>query len=246
MTAEIPRLRMIAGPNGSGKSTIKSVLGPKLLGLYINPDEIEKTMKSQGFLSLDAYGITSDAETISGFFADSQLLKKSGHGSNPRITLRKGILTIDEGDADSYFASVLSDFLRQRLIEQKSSFTFETVMSFKDKVELLKNAQGEGFRTYLYYIATDDPAINIARVNARVEDGGHSVPEDKIVSRYYKSLDLLIDAIKFSNRAYLFDNSNGLGQHFLVAEITDGSVLQIKSTRSPAWFRQAVWDKIPH
>ena len=237
---------MIAGPNGSGKTTIKSVLRPELLGIYINPDEIEKTLKSQGFLSLDAFGISSDVETLSAFFAGSQLLKNFGDGKIPRIMLQKGILTLEEGEAGSYFSSVLSDFLRQRLIDQKSSFTFETVMSFRDKVEILKTAQSAGFRTYLYYIATDDPAINIARVNARVESGGHSVPEGKIASRYYKSLDLLIEAIKFTNRAYIFDNSNGLGQHFLVAEITDGSVLQFKSNPSPAWFKQAVWDKIPH
>lgn len=39
-----PRLRMFAGPNGSGKSTIKSVLKPEMLGIYINPDEIEIQM----------------------------------------------------------------------------------------------------------------------------------------------------------------------------------------------------------
>jgi predicted ABC-type ATPase len=37
---------MFAGPNGSGKSTIKNaveaVIGPESLGVYINPDEIEK------------------------------------------------------------------------------------------------------------------------------------------------------------------------------------------------------------
>jgi hypothetical protein len=37
----VPRLRMVAGPNGSGKSTIKSVLPSELLGVYLNPDEIE-------------------------------------------------------------------------------------------------------------------------------------------------------------------------------------------------------------
>jgi len=36
-----PRLRMFAGPNGSGKSTIKSVIRRELLGVYVNPDEIE-------------------------------------------------------------------------------------------------------------------------------------------------------------------------------------------------------------
>ena len=40
MSVAIPRLRMFAGPNGSGKSTIKEVIEPQLLGVYINPDEI--------------------------------------------------------------------------------------------------------------------------------------------------------------------------------------------------------------
>jgi predicted ABC-type ATPase len=32
---------MFSGPNGSGKSTLKTVLPPELLGVYLNPDEIE-------------------------------------------------------------------------------------------------------------------------------------------------------------------------------------------------------------
>lgn len=42
MNLEIPRMRMFAGPNGSGKSTIKEVISEELLGIYVNPDEIEK------------------------------------------------------------------------------------------------------------------------------------------------------------------------------------------------------------
>lgn len=42
MNKEIPRLRMFAGPNGSGKSTFKSIIRPELLGIYINPDDVEK------------------------------------------------------------------------------------------------------------------------------------------------------------------------------------------------------------
>lgn len=72
------------------------------------------------------------------------------------------------------------------------TFTFETVMSSRDKVDLLCKAQQLGYRTYLYYVATEDPIINISRVKARVRRGGHWVPEDKIVSRYSASLDLLL------------------------------------------------------
>lgn len=41
MSATTPRLRMFAGPNGSGKSVLKSYLPQELLGVYLNPDEVE-------------------------------------------------------------------------------------------------------------------------------------------------------------------------------------------------------------
>lgn len=61
MNLEPPRLRMFAGPNGSGKSTIKSVIRPELLGVYINPDEIEKEIARRDSLDLRDYGIESTA-----------------------------------------------------------------------------------------------------------------------------------------------------------------------------------------
>ena len=115
-------------------------------------------------------------------------------------------------------------------------------------VEKIRNGEFVGgqdsWLPYLYYIATDDPEINISRVSSRVALGGHSVPADKIVSRYHRSLDLLLDAIKVSNRAYIFDNStNDIGRIWL-AEVTDGSSLELMSDRIPAWFQRAVLDRI--
>ena len=36
-------------------------------------------------------------------------------------------------------------------------------MPSPDKIEILHKAQARGFRTYLYYVATEDPEINISR-----------------------------------------------------------------------------------
>jgi predicted ABC-type ATPase len=104
-----------------------------------------------------------------------------------------------------------------------------------------------GYRTYLYFVATDDPAINISRVRNRVRVGGHPVPEDKIATRYHRSLDLLMEAIRQTNRAYVFDNSGESkdGKHTWLAEITEGRTLELKSNQIPAWFKRAVLDKIP-
>lgn len=140
----------------------------------------------------------------------------------------------------------MAAFLRRKLLEQRRNFTFESVMSHESKVRLLSEAQAAGYRTYLYYVATDDPLINISRVSNRVALGGHSVPEEKIISRYHRSLALLMDAIQVSNRAYVFDNStdNADGVHTWLAEITEGGLLELKTDLVPSWFKKAVLEKI--
>jgi len=235
---------MFAGPNGSGKSTLKSVLPPALLGIYLNPDEIEQEIRRQGFLDLAVYGVTATADEVLPFFTGSSFLISAGHADQARqILFQAGRLVFAGVAVDSYFASVAADFLRQKLLEQKISFTFETVMSHAGKVDLLAQARRAGYRTYLYFVATDDPAINISRVRYRVSQGGHAVPEDRIESRYYRSLNLLMDAIRHTNRAYIFDNSGDNQKHTWLAEITDGRMLELKTDQIPAWFKRAVLEK---
>lgn len=243
MNNPIPRLRMFAGPNGSGKSTFKTILRPELLGIYINPDEIEKEIRQWDFLDLRNYHIKTTQKEILGFFINSPLLKSVDlldEADNLRFSDDK--LSFFEVEINAYFASVAADFIRNKLMQCSESFTFETVMSFPDKIELLKKAQLRGYRTYVYYVATEDPSINISRVKYRVKMGGHSVPEDKIVTRYERSLDLLSQAIQFTNRAYIFDNSTH--EHIWLAEITDGHLIEMKTDYVPAWFKKALGDKL--
>jgi predicted ABC-type ATPase len=240
---------MFAGPNGSGKTVLqtrlKSYLPAEVLGVCLNPDEIERSIRQQGFLDLAAFGVTTTSDEVLGFFQQSRLLASTGLGeAAQRLNYAGGRLDFGPVEVNSYFASVIGDFLRQRLLAKKISFTCETVMSHPSKVELLKQAQSAEYRTYLYFIATDDPKINISRVGNRVKLGGHPVPENRITSRYYRSLDLLMDAIQYSNRAYIFDNSGDNQQHTWLAEITEGRTLELKSNQIPAWFKRAVLDKI--
>ncbi len=215
----VSRLRMFAGPNGSGKSTLKSVLRRELLGVYLNPDEMEREMRSQGFLNLEAYGVTISDGEAKAFFRESAFLVDVGMGNLAEgVSVLEGRLYFDHEAVNSYVASVTADFFRQHLLEAGANFTLETVMSHPSKVELLEEAQRLGYRTYLYFIATEDPEINISRVKTRVGRGGHAVPEDRIVKRYHASLDLLIDA--FATRT---------GLTF--------SITRAKERRRPGWRR---------
>lgn len=106
----------------------------------------------------------------------------------------------------------------------------------------MAKAQTLGYKTYLYYVATEDPQINVKRIQHRVTRCGHNVPTDKIVSRYYRSLDLLLEAIKHINRAYLFDNSGE--NQIWVAEITNGKELSLRSNTKPLWFEKYILNKL--
>jgi predicted ABC-type ATPase len=242
MNTSMPRLRMFAGPNGSGKSTFKTMIRRELLGIYINPDEIEKEIRDFGFFDLDAYHVTTTKQEILDFFNQSHLLDQADCLDDAHLLrFNDNKLSFHEVGVNAYFASVAADFVRQKLIESSKSFTFETVMSFPDKVELLRKAQLRGYRTYLYYVATEDPSINISRVRYRVSRGGHPVPEDKIATRYHRSLDLLRQAVQFTHRAYIFDNSTH--EHIWLAEITNGHTLEMKTDQMPAWFKKSLFDK---
>lgn len=78
MSPPVPRLRMFAGPNGSDKSTLESYLPAGLLGVYLNPDEIEQEICEKGFIDLSSYGLSPEAHEVISFFAESTLLKEAG------------------------------------------------------------------------------------------------------------------------------------------------------------------------
>lgn len=130
----VPRLRMFAGPNGSGKSTIKGVLPPGLLGVYLNPDDIQKEITELGYLKLDRYEVNTTREEILTFFQEStllrraQLVKQSSH-----LWFDDGKLHFEGVEVNAYFASVAADFLRQKLLEKRVSFSFETVSHLQTK-----------------------------------------------------------------------------------------------------------------
>lgn len=91
--------------------------------------------------------------------------------------------------------------------------------------------------------STSSPSrpINISRVKNRVRAGGPDVPADKVTPRYHRSLALLREAVKNTNRAYIFDNSSTEAEW--IAEITDAEKLKFKTNRVPAWFSRLIMAK---
>ena len=102
----------------------------------------------------------------------------------------------------------LAEKQREEHVEQMQEFCFETVLSTERNLKLLKRAKERGYFIRCYYILTADPMINVWRVKVRVESGGHDVPEEKIITRYDKSLELISELIKVCDICHIYDNSD--------------------------------------
>ena len=96
---------------------------------------------------------------------------------------------------------------REAYLAKSEDFCFETVMSTERNLKLLQRAKEKGYFIRCYYILTADPEINVCRVQARVADGGHDVPRDKVVKRYERALALVKDVVAVSDICHIYDNS---------------------------------------
>jgi predicted ABC-type ATPase len=114
-----------------------------------------------------------------------------------------------QGDYDARVveAQRQAEALRQDCLRRRVSFSFETVMSHESKIDVLKQARALGYFVVLYFVGTESPELNVARVAQRVSLKGHDVPKDKIVKRYARCMKLLPKAVAQCDRAVLFDNS---------------------------------------
>ena len=235
----VKRMRVFAGPNGSGKTTIIRNLNAEIpFGVYVNADDIEQALHLTNSLDFNTFQLQVTEEQVRDFFSATNFSarKRQEEDLPQKLKVEHNILSLNTSP-DSYLAAGIADFIRQQLLQAGASFTFETVMSHESKVGLMAQARKMGYRVYLYFIATEDAEININRVGVRVAQRGHPVAPEVVRDRYFKSLQLLKDAVKQSNRAYLFDNS-GIAAN-LFAEITEGvDVVIVDTGHVPNWFIQ--------
>jgi predicted ABC-type ATPase len=233
---------MFAGPNGSGKSTIKHKLNKsaKWFGTYLNPDEIEAAILTAGMVETDGLAVSTDH--LRAYLQTTTVISP---GERDRImnavTVDRCRIAAAQSAKDPYLAAALTAYLRHCCVESRRTFTFETVMSHPSKIDVFKATRTLGYRNYLYFIATEDPQINVRRVANRVASGGHDVDITKIIDRYHRTMGLLPDAVRETHRAFFFDSSTPENWHF-ASYSTEGGVKLI-GDEVPRWFR-SVWEKL--
>jgi predicted ABC-type ATPase len=247
-------MRVFAGPNGSGKSTIiKSVreysFGEKKLdfGIYINADDIASDLR-KGKFSFAQYKILATEIEFKEIAFDSGLINENYPKEvfNQDFNIEGQRLVLVEKGADERLAQVIAHYLRKKLLQEKKKFSFETVFSHSSKLDIIREANKAGYKVYLYFVSTRTPELNKQRVKFRVLKNGHDVPEDKIESRYYRSLDQLYDAAQLAYQAYVFDNSGDYPVMFAHFKQIDGEKQwdEFNPKIVPYWFQKYYTEKV--
>ena len=129
---------------------------------------------------------------------------------------------------------------REQCLKDKVSFVFETVFSAEDKIDFLIRAKEAGFFMRLFFISTEHPSINAARIAKRVMEGGHDVPIPKIISRYTKSIENCETVARLVDRLYVYDNSVNDQDARLLFRLTNGLIAKRYSDVLPEWAKNII------
>lgn len=148
----------------------------------------------------------------------------------------------EKSDANKQ-AQAIADDRRQKALGEGRNLSFETVMSHPSKVEFMRLAKERGYEVNFFFVGTDDPLINIERIKNRVQEGGHDVPSQKIISRYERVMDLMPEAVKTSNYAEIYDNTDFENPMRLTAAIEQGKTV-IYLDDPPHWVNNRLLEAI--
>ncbi|MBX9894793.1 MAG: AAA family ATPase [Nitrosomonas sp.] len=144
-------------------------------------------------------------------------------------------------EAHSYHAAKLAEHMRLELLRQGRSFCFETVFSHSSKIDFVAQAKALGYEIVLVFIHLCDPALNQARIAQRVSEGGHFVPDDKVISRIPRTLKLIKKTLPLCDQVYILDNSRADNPFQQLAVIRNGCIT-FRHDVIPDWCRELLLD----
>lgn len=132
-------------------------------------------------------------------------------------------------------AAIFSTDWREQCLSDRQSMIFETVFSADDKLDFIRRARQAGFFIRLFFVCTESPMINAARIAGRVMKGGHDVPIAKIISRYQKSIINCKVATSIADRVYVYDNSVDGREARILFRLADGAIIKRYTDDIPQW-----------
>ena len=95
----------------------------------------------------------------------------------------KGLSPFDPSKASIQASKYMIMKVRD-LLKKREDFAVETTLATRTLMKTVKMAQDAGYTVTLLYFWLNSPELAIERVRARVEAGGHDIPEETIRRRY--------------------------------------------------------------
>ena len=93
--------------------------------------------------------------------------------------------------------------------DARTDFAFETTLSGRAYVPILRRVKQAGFRLHLFYLWIPGPELALLRIRDRVESGGHNVPERDVRRRFVRTLRNLFTLYRsLLDTLHFFDNSS--------------------------------------
>ena len=121
------------------------------------------------------------------------------------------------------------------LLEERVDFAFETTLTTLSYLQTIERAREVGYSLILIYFWLNDVNLAIERVKSRILEGGHSIPEEIIIRRYFRGVHNLIT--RFTDICHywiVIDNST-----IPFTFVAEGGEKQVISIHN-----QSVWQKM--
>jgi len=136
--------------------------------------------------------------------------------------IARGLSGFDPGGSAMSAGRVMLARLKE-LASRKRDFAFETTMASRSFAPWLRGLMVEGYLLHLVFLWLSSPEMAVARVSARVRDGGHDVPEETIRRRYSRGIRNFLHLYRpMATTWRVYDNSSVQGPR-LVARGRAGS-----------------------
>jgi predicted ABC-type ATPase len=113
----------------------------------------------------------------------------------------------------------------QRLAKSRVSFAFETTLSGRGHMVLLRKLRAKGYKIHVFFLWVKTVDLALSRVRERVSRGGHDVPELVVRRRFDRSTRNFLSYYRqLADSWMLFDNS---GESPLVVALEEGKDVRI-------------------
>lgn len=150
-----------------------------------------------------------------------EIVKEFGKWDNPNDVMKAGKIAVQK----------INQF-----IEEGISFNQETTLCGKSIIKNIEKAKSKGYFIEVHYVGVDTVDIAKARVQHRVQNGGHGIPEKDIERRYVETFQNLRAIFNDCNIITFYDNTIDFK---MFAAYEKGQQLMI-SEHVPKWFEYVV------